>query len=280
MAGAAGWNVLPRKFRMNIAFIGYGAIARHVLKTIKPNEEARVSAIIMRKARVAAVQQAVGDAILVAGSVAELGFDLPPLVVELAGHGALAEHGAAVLEKGSDLIVASTGALADRALYDKLAASAAAGKSKMLLLPGAVGGIDALAAARQGGLSRVVYTSKKPPLAWKGTAAEKVATLATLTAATTLFRGRADEGARLYPQNANVAATIALAGAGWDKTEIELVADPGVTGNVHIIEASGAFGEMRVEMRGKSLPENPKTSSLTAYSVLRAIRNRAASVEI
>jgi aspartate dehydrogenase len=185
-----------------------------------------------------------------------------------------------VLEAGSDLVVVSAGALADRALYEKLAAAAEKGKAKLLIVAGAVGGIDALAAARHGGLARVRYTSRKPPKAWKSTPAEKIADLAKLSAETVLYTGRADEAARAYPQNANVCATIALAGAGWDKTEVTLVADPAAEGNIHQIEAEGAFGRMTVEMRGKPLPDNPKTSSLAALSVLRAIRNRASAVEI
>lgn len=265
---------------LDFALIGHGAIAKYVLKNLRRGEAARCAAIVVRRLRVADVQKAVGDAINVVGSVAELGFHVPPLVVEAAGHGGLAEHGAAVLEAGSDLIVISVGALADRALYEKLAAAAGKGKAKMLILPGAIGGVDALAAARQGGLVRVRYTSKKPPKAWKGTAAEKVADLAKLKAETVLYTGRADEAARTYPQNANVCATVALAGAGWDKTEVTLVADPAAEGNIHQIEAEGAFGRMSVEMRGKPLPDNPKTSSLAALSVLRAIRNRASTVEI
>lgn len=265
---------------LDFALIGHGAIAKFVLKSLRRDEAARCAAIVVRRARVSEVQKVAGDGVNVVGSVAELGFHVPPLVVEAAGHGGLAEHGAAVLEAGSDLVVVSAGALADRALYDKLAAAAEKGKAKMLIVAGAVGGIDALAAAREGGLARVRYTSRKPPKAWKGTPAEKIADLAKLTAETVLYAGRADEAARSYPQNANVCATIALAGAGWEKTEVTLVADPAAEGNIHQIEAEGAFGRMTVEMRGKPLPDNPKTSSLAALSVLRAIRNRASAVEI
>jgi aspartate dehydrogenase len=265
---------------MDFALIGHGAIAKFVLKNLRRDEPARCVALVARKARVAEVQKAVGEAINVVGSVAELGFHVPPVVVEAAGHGGLAEHGAAVLEAGSDLIVISAGALADRALYQKLAAAAEKGKAKMLIAAGAIGGVDALAAARQGGLARVRYTSRKPPKAWRGTPAEKMGDLAKLAEEKVLYTGRADDAARSYPQNANVCATVALAGAGWDKTEVTLIADPAAEGNIHQIEAEGGFGSMRIEMRGKPLPDNPKTSSLAALSVLRAIRNRADAVEI
>ena len=77
-----------------------------------------------------------------------------------------------------------------------------------------------------------------------------------------------------------MAATIALAGVGFEATECSLNADPAAPGNVHLIEAEGDFGELRIEVQGKPLAENPKTSTLAALSVLRAIQNRIGAIQI
>ena len=61
---------------------------------------------------------------------------------------------------------------------------------------------------------------------------------------------------------------------------MSLSADPQAPGNVHIIEAEGGFGRLRVEIENKPLEENPKTSALAALSVLRAIQNRIGAIQI
>lgn len=264
---------------MNVLLIGYGAIAREVLARLAPDEPAKVSAVLVRPGRVGAARAALPPAVEVADDLDRLAVS-PALAAECAGHAGLAGHGEALLRRGVDLIAISVGALADRALHRRLADAAAAGGAKLLLPAGAVAGADALAAARVGGLDRVTYRSRKPPAAWKGTPAEEVCDLDRLPGETLLYRGAADEAARLYPQNANVAATIALAGAGFERTEVMLIAAPEAPGNVHQVHAEGAFGAFDVEVRGRPLPDNPKTSALAAHSVVRAIRNRAGAVEI
>ena len=204
----------------------------------------------------------------------------PTLVVECAGHEALAEHGVMVLRHGIELIVASVGALAKAELEHALRDAASAGRSRIRIPSGAIGGLDALAAARVGGLDVVRYVGRKPIQAWRGTAAERVVDLDKLDEAAAIFEGSAREAALTYPQNANVTAATALAGVGFDATRVTLFADPNARGNEHEIEAEGRFGKLKFSVVNAPLPENPKTSSLAAYSLVRCVVAPAETVQI
>ena len=258
-----------------IALIGYGAIARIVVDKLKehdPDGDVRIIGILVREGRVDDVQRSVGDTISVVSTIDDLIRLTPNFVVECAGQGAVADYGEAVLRAGLDLMIISSGALADEILRQKLSETATKCSARMILPAGAIAGIDGLCALRIGGLQQVRYTSTKPPLAWKGTPAETNFDLTAIAEKTVLFTGPASQAARDYPKNANLAATVALAGLGMEKTEIQLVADPNVApNNVGRIDAKGNFGNLTVECRGLPAPDNPKTSATTALSLTYAI---------
>ena len=133
---------------------------------------------------------------------------------------------------------------------------------------------------RLSGLKSVRYRSVKPPIAWRGTPAEQQIDLDAIKQRTVFYRGGAGEAALKYPQNANVAATLALAGVGFEATEVELVADPAAPGNVHEIEVDGEAGSFTIRLQGRPSKSNPKSSALTAFSVARALLNESAVIVI
>lgn len=260
----------------NVTLIGFGAIGHTLFDRMAGYTGVRISHIVVPIAQIASVQARIGTSAKVVDSV-PAGTDL---VVECAGHAAITAHVLPALARGVECAVLSVGALSEPGLPEQLADAAAKGATQVHLLSGAIGGVDAIAAARIAGLESVTYTGRKPPAGWRGTPAEQVADLDHITEPTVILENSAREAARLYPKNANVAATVSLAGLGLDATQVRLIADPTVTENIHEISARGAFGEMRVTMCGKPLPDNPKTSALTVLSALRFLQNRGATLTI
>ncbi|HEY7244974.1 MAG TPA: aspartate dehydrogenase [Xanthobacteraceae bacterium] len=195
----------------------------------------------------------------------------PDLVVEAAGHSAVKRFGAEILARGYDLLIASVGAVADKVLAGALVAAAEKAGTDLWIASGAVAGIDGLLAARDSGLRTVTYTSAKPPQGWAGTPAETIL-MHRRSERVVFFEANAREAAAQYPQNANVAATVALAGLGLDRTRVQLVSDPAVKGPLGTIEAHGEFGHFLFEILALASPTNPKTSAITGFSLVSAVR--------
>ena len=265
--------------KLRIALIGWGAIGQGIVRALaahaRPNIQ--VVAILVRNA---------ADTALVSPEHAPLFVDTldallsarPDLVCECAGHTAVDAYVETVLHTGVNVVLVSVGALAESARALRLEAAAAKGGCQLILASGAVGGLDWLGAARTAGLSAVIYRGRKPPLAWTGTPAETLCDLKTIQTAQVIFSGSAREAALAFPKNANVAATVALASMGLDATQVELIADPAVTDNVHEIEAQSDAGTMHIRLSGKPDPKNPRTSMLTAHSVVSMIQRFGDSI--
>lgn len=259
---------------LRLILVGWGAIAQRVAGLLP--EGAALVGVGLRPGSVAALPDGVAR-IAAPEGVAALA---PDLVIEAAGRAAVAPWGLASLNAGADFAPASTSALTDTAVLDGLVAAARGAGRQMLIPPGALGGIDALAAAARLPLARVRHEIIKPPAAWKGTEAEALCDLGALTAPVTFWQGAAADAARRFPQNANVAAITALAGLGMAATEVALVADPAAARNAHRISAEGDFGTLSVVLENRPMATNPKTSELTALSLVRLIANRINPVVI
>ncbi|MEP9377424.1 aspartate dehydrogenase [Aquabacter sp. CN5-332] len=256
---------------MKVGIIGYGAMGAALRETLEEGG-AKIVAALGREASLETAKAALPDDVTVTADFAAFAATRPDVMVECAGHEGLRQHGPRALAAGFDLVIASVGALADAPTEAALREAAAKG-GRLVIPAGALAGLDALSAARRAGLDEVRYVSRKAPRAWRGTAAETMVDLDGVTAPTIFFEGTAREAALAFPQNANVVAAASLAGLGFDATQVALMADPTVTGNRHLLEARGAFGELSISVLARTLPANPKTSWLAPLSLARAVLN-------
>jgi aspartate dehydrogenase len=264
---------------LRLVFIGFGAINSRVADLLK-TRDAPVEIVGVATRDDPAERARIPAGVPFLASPSELAALTPGLVIEAAGRAAIDAWAPAALAASPCMIVASTSAFCDDALLPRLAEVAERHGSRILIPSGAIGGIDALAGAATLGLTSVTHRIVKPPLAWKGTPAEKLLDLAALRERTLFFEGCAREAASHYPQNANATVVTALAGIGLDRTRVELIADPAVRLNGHTITAEGGFGRMTIMLENNPLATNPKSSELTALSLVRLIEQRTKAVTI
>jgi aspartate dehydrogenase len=262
---------------VRIGIIGYGAIGQQITaRGLGPKAEHYICAILVKPEYAGAYSQR--EDLPFVTDVATFLDRHPDLAIECAGSTALRQMGERVLQAGCDIVAASASALVDDALRARLASCARSAGRSLYVPSGAIGAADALAAMRLAGLQSVVYRGIKQPAAWRGSLAESVVDLDRVEVRQRFFQGTAREAAEAFPKNANVAATIGLAGLGLDATTVELFADPAIAGNCHEVEANGVTGGFTFRMLGRPSPDNAKTSALTAYSLVHSALTRSAAI--
>lgn len=265
-----------RRSRLRVALVGYGAINARVSRLlIDRNADVDVVAVATRGSSVLSLPD---DKTALLGSPSELSMVRADLVMEAAGREAVGVWGEAALDCGASFAVSSASAFVDEALFRRLTDLAVDRGAQLLISPGAVGGIDALAAASRLGLDRLTHTIAKPPSAWRGTPAYPEAIQGERAA---FFSASAREAATRFPANANVVVVTALAsGLGLDLARVELVSDPALSRNRHTIEAEGMFGRLRFDIENSPLSANPRSSELAAYALVRLVENAIGGVSI
>jgi aspartate dehydrogenase len=258
---------------LRVAFLGYGAVGQEAVRLAGEQTGAAivpVGALVRDPAK----SRPPGSPRIVTTLEALLA-EGPEVVVEVAGHDGLRAHGPAILRAGHDLILVSVGALAEPVVERELLDAARAGGAQAKVASGAIGALDAIAAAAVDGLTRVTHTARKPPATLLDPAAA-----ALLTAPREIFRGSARAGALRFPESINVAAAVALAGIGLDRTEVRVVADPAVERNQHEVVAEGRFGTLRFAIENVPSRANARSARLVAMSIVRTLLLRRSPLVI
>jgi len=249
---------------MNLGIIGCGAIGTDVAKAADNIKEIKKIFLhdinkkasgklckVIKKAEIKNVKDFLKDV---------------DVVFEAASQQAVNEYALDILNSGKDIIIMSVGSLINNKFKIRLEKVARENKCKIYLPSGAVCGIDGIISGSNETIDEVTLVTTKPPSSL-GEKTDK---------RTIIFEGNARGAVKKFPMNINVAASLSLAGVGFDKTKVEIVADPVATRISHKILAHGKFGRLRAEVENMPNPNNPKSSymaSLSAIATLKRITN-------
>eukprot|EP00419_Tripos_fusus_P023513 CAMPEP_0172719076 /NCGR_PEP_ID=MMETSP1074-20121228/75297_1 /TAXON_ID=2916 /ORGANISM="Ceratium fusus, Strain PA161109" /LENGTH=283 /DNA_ID=CAMNT_0013544389 /DNA_START=28 /DNA_END=879 /DNA_ORIENTATION=- len=262
---------------LRVGLMGYGAIGGYVAQRLLDGKSlpgARLSAVLVNRSRDPPAELT-GPGAPVFTADANTFFNAEwDIAVEAAGQTVVREHGRRCLgDLGRHLLVTSVGALCDDGLHKELLELAGGGGSQLLIAAGALPGMDWMSSASFESVDEVSITQIKTPNGWRGTPAEEVLDLQSLTESAVVFEGSAREAATQFPKNANIAAALALSTIGLDAARVRLLADPAVPGPQVQLALRGAAGEINISVSGRPAFGSDRTSMIVPLSVVKALRN-------
>lgn len=197
------------------------------------------------------------------------------LVIEAASQEAVIQDSADVLRSGKDLMVMSVGAFSDSDLLKEVRKVAEEAGKSIYLPSGALVGLDGVKAANIEKIDEITLVTRKPPEVLSTTkyVQEQNIDLSNLDRPQTIFESSAKNAVKAFPESVNVAASLSLAGVGFEKTKVKIIADPSLTSNVHEVNVKGEVGELSTKAKNVPSPDNPKTSYLAALSAIMTLRS-------
>ena len=253
---------------MNLGIIGCGAIGTDVAQAADKIKE--IKKIYLYDIKKNASQRL--NQTITKGQIKPVKNFLPQVdcVFEGASQQAVYEYAEEILRAGKNLILMSVGSLFDETFRKQLENIAREKECKIYIPSGAICGIDGIISANIGGLNEVTLVTTKPPKSF-GKRFEK---------RSVLFKGTAREAVKKFPFNINVAASLSLAGKGFDDTNVQIVADPVESRISHKILAHGKFGRLRIELENMPNPHNPSSSYMASLSAIATLRRIIDPIQI
>jgi len=199
------------------------------------------------------------------------------IIVECAPAQVFAQVAGPAIEQGRVFMPLSAGALL---VHMDLVERAGQTGARIIVPTGALIGLDTVRAMAEGEITRVVLETRKPPAGLAGAPhlTQNDIDITNMTGPLRVFHGSAREAARGFPANVNVAAALALAGIGPDRTEVEIWADPTVERNIQSVTITSDSGEATMTIKNIPSAANPRTGRIVANSVLATLRRLTATL--
>ena len=193
----------------------------------------------------------------------------PNIIIEVASVEACQTYVEKILKNHIDFIFLSVCSFANKDFSKKVFSLIKKVKSNIYIPTGAIAGLDAISSASLSKeLKSIKLIQRKPPKALLSESEIK-----KINKETVLLSSTARKICKQFPKNSNIAATLSICGLGFDKTKVEIIADPKVKKNIAEIVALGKFGKLKVLLENNP-STNPKTSRLTAMSIILTLKKR------
>ena len=161
------------------------------------------------------------------------------------------------LRRAKTVVIASIGGLLDKPeLWDYINKA----KGNLVLPSCAIGGLDIINAIPKEDIEELSICTRKNP---KSLTEE----YANIESEVEIFSSSALDAVKKFPRNMNVAALLAIAGIGADRTKVRIIADPKVERNIHEVSIISKSGKYTIKCENFPFESNPKSSKLAAQSI-------------
>ncbi|MEI3610632.1 aspartate dehydrogenase [Pseudogracilibacillus sp. SO10305] len=254
---------------MKVGIVGAGAIANYILEKEKDHTYEVTSILVrdMEKYREISNKYHVTLYTDVQAFI-DSGVDI---VVEAATVEAVQAYVPQIIEQ-KDVVIISIGAFVDDAFTQEVTSIAEKNNRNIFLPSGSIGGLDLV--------QNVLATKNVEHVSLTTRKAAHTLVREPITEEKIAFQGSAREAIAVYPKNINISIALSLAGIGFDRTKVTMIADPHATKNTHTIEVEGAFGKASFTIENNPLPSNPSTSYLAAISVIGTLERQHGVIRI
>lgn len=267
---------------MKVGVLGCGAIGGAIVEALADRDVANadiagVSTRTPRSAREVLTRADPTDEVAIVDSPATLAGSVD-VVIEAASQGALRDHAVPILERGTDLVALSVGALGDPALLERVQTAASAGDSRLRVPSGAVAGLDGLAALTVSEVTEISLTGHRPP-AMLGPYVDDVEAVAERDSGTTIFEGSGAEAAEAFPAHMNIAMAVALAaGVDPEAVAVRIVLEHEAPRSRYTVTASGPAGDLTCEVENVTTPSAGDATQLVIDATLATLERLEAPV--